>query len=146
MGSGYLGCTGSLPLANTLCILAAYFNDLSERCQKLAHAVKDPQLTKWLDNTPESLSSLFNSDASRPLNALQAWYTDGLTSLASWEACSAPMASASATRGQRFRPYSSSTFHHPCHGTSPLCQHVGMPVFQRLQPSSRDCSQSVYHS
>lgn len=71
------------PLAHSLRLTAGYFNDLLVcHKRKLARAVCGPQLAKWLKETPESTSALFDADISGVLEATRAQRTDGLISIA----------------------------------------------------------------
>lgn len=98
------------PLAHALRMTGGYFNDLSvKRRRKLARAIKDSQLSKWLDECPESTTSLFAADVAGALDAARARRTDGLLSIASRAArpTATPASSSAATsaRGHRFEPY-----------------------------------------
>lgn len=65
-------------------LAAGYVNDLSlkRRC-KLARAVCDSELAKWLEETPESMMDLLAVDVSGALEATRAHRTDELFTIAS---------------------------------------------------------------
>lgn len=95
-------------LAHALRLAAGYFNDLSvKRRRKLARAVKDTQLSKWLEETPESTSCLFTADVSGALEAARARRMDGLITIASRASSQTPPAASSlaaSSRGKHFEP------------------------------------------
>lgn len=95
------------PLAHALRLVGANFNELStKRRRRLLKGIRDPQLFKWLEDSKESVSSLFHGDVSAALEAARARRTDGLISMAS-KAARPPTSSISAPRGRRFEPYPS---------------------------------------
>lgn len=108
------------PLAHALRLVAAYFDHLSiKRWHKLAQAVCNTQLAKWLEDTPESTSSLFAADIAEALDAICARRTDGLITISSrafHQVLSADSSSVASTHGRHFEPYCVNN-KQPLHGT-----------------------------
>lgn len=104
------------PLAHFLQMAGESFNDLStERRKCLAKSICDPQHSRWLEDTDESLMQFFLADVLGAIEASQAYQTDGLLTLASKAviASQAPAQHAAASSqasfwGQHTEPYSSS--------------------------------------
>lgn len=95
------------PLAHALRLVGANFNELStKRRRRLIKGIRDPQLVKWLEDTKESVSSLFPGDVSAALEAACTCRTDGPISMASRATRPSPADSSTSLRGKRFEPYS----------------------------------------
>lgn len=72
------------PLAHALHMARGQFNEfLTKRWKKIAKNVRDSQLSRWLEDTEESLTDLFPGDISVAMDASRARRTDGLLLLAS---------------------------------------------------------------
>lgn len=76
---------------------------------------KDPQLERWHDDTPESLSTLFDADVAGALDAARARHTDGLISLVFKATRPATTATAPSTCGQHVELYPSLSGCQPFH-------------------------------
>lgn len=97
------------PLAHALRLVGANFNELSsKRRKRLLKGIRDPQLAKWLDDSKESILSLFPGDVNAALDAARARRTDGLISIASRAARPGSASIPSSSKGRRFEPYSNS--------------------------------------
>lgn len=75
--------------------------------------MRDTQLGRWLEKSPETLTDLFPSDVSRALSQGKAWWTDGLLCLASRAVKQPsngrpPHSSSLSFGGRRLEPYSTS--------------------------------------
>lgn len=93
-------------LANALGIVGANFNELSsKRCRRLLKGIRDPQLVKWLENSKESVLSLFLRNAGAAMEAAHAQRMDGPISLASHESRAPTTTSSSSSKGKWFEPY-----------------------------------------
>lgn len=108
------------PMAHTLRMAAGNFNELSvKRRRKLSRAVKDPLLSRWLKETPESVLLLFALDMSGPLEAARARLTDGLITMAAratQNPSSSVQSSSASSRGRRFELYPVSRGRQPFRG------------------------------
>lgn len=72
------------PLAHTLRMAGGHLTTCQlTRRKHLAKSVKDQQLSRWLEETDETLTHLFPPDVSGAMEASRALRTDGLLSLAS---------------------------------------------------------------
>lgn len=89
------------------------FNDLSlKRRKRLAKSIKDQQLSRWLEETQETLTHLFPPDVSGAMEASRAKRMDGLLSLASRAVSTSQSATRHSSgsnphsfRGRRTEPY-----------------------------------------
>lgn len=104
----------AVSLTHALRMARDVFNDISsKRRECLIKGVWDNQLSRWLEDAPETLTSLFSDVVAEAMEAARARCTDGLLSLAtkavggsSTTRFSSHSSSAS-TRGRRFEWYSS---------------------------------------
>lgn len=77
------------PLAHALHLAGGYFNGLStRRRRRITKGIQDSQLSKWLEDSHESLTLLFPDNIAPTMAAAQAWQTD----LLRWQAaqCALP--------------------------------------------------------
>lgn len=96
------------PLAHTLRSVDANFNEISTKCCRcLLKGICDLLLVRWLEDSKESVSSLFPGDVAAALEAVHAHRMDGLISMALQASRPSPSCTSSA-KGKQYEPYSTS--------------------------------------
>lgn len=100
-------------LEHLLHMAGGYFSDVSSRRRKqITKDIRDPQLSRWLNDSIKTLTALFPKDISSAKETARARHMDGLLSLASQAVSAVPASRSSSSRasaatgcGQHQEPY-----------------------------------------